>query len=46
MKQEYITEIENLLPLADVELLDLVFQILKKSVEKTVSSFETHPQPA
>lgn len=46
MKQEYITEINNLLPLADVELLDFVFQLLKKSVEITVTSFETQPQPA
>jgi hypothetical protein len=33
MKNEYITEINNLLPLADIELLDFVFQLLQKSVE-------------
>ena len=29
---EYITEINKLLPLADTKLLDLVFQILQKSI--------------
>lgn len=32
MKNEYITKINNLLPLADVELLDFIYQILNKSV--------------
>lgn len=31
---EYIEKIEILLPLADIELLDFVFQFLSKSVEK------------
>ena len=45
MKNEYITEINNLLPLADAELLDFIFQVLQKSVEKPTPS-ETHRQPA
>lgn len=32
MKDEYITEINNLLPLADEELLDFVYQVLQKSI--------------
>ena len=31
-KTEYITEINNLLNLADEELLDFVFQLLQKSI--------------
>lgn len=46
MKQEYITEINNLLPNADDDLLDFIFQLLKKSVEISISPSETHPQPA
>lgn len=46
MKQEYITEINNLLQHADTELLDFVFRLLKKSVEMPISSSETHQQPA
>lgn len=42
MKNEYITEINNLLPLADVELLDFIFQILQKSV----TPLEEHLQSA
>lgn len=42
MKKEYIAEINNLLPLADVELLDFVFQLLQKSITPS----ETHQQPA
>jgi hypothetical protein len=39
MKHEYIQDINNLLPYADLELLDFVFQLLDKSVEKpTVSA--------
>lgn len=33
MKNEYITEINNLLPLADEELLDFVYQLLQKSIK-------------
>ena len=41
---EYITEINKLLPLADEELLDFVFQLLQKSI--TPSMKETHLQSA
>ena len=44
MKQEYITEINSLLDLADEELLDFVFQLLQKSVSPLRS--ETHQQSA
>ena len=44
MKEEYIAEINNLLPLADNELLDFVFQLLQKSIKPSVQ--ETHSQPA
>ena len=45
---EYITKINNLLPLADEELLDLVFQILQKSVEipGNIIPLIEHPQSA
>lgn len=46
MKQEYITEINNLLPYADIELLDFVFQLLNKSVEMPINPSETHLQLA
>lgn len=46
MKQEYIAEINNLLPHADIELLDFVFQLLNKSIEMPVNPSETHLQPA
>lgn len=45
MKEEYIVEINNLLPLADPDLLDFVFQLLKKSIEQ-VNPSETQPQSA
>ena len=41
---EYITEINNLLPLADEELLDFVFQLLQKSINP--SMIETQLQSA
>ena len=44
MKEQYINEIINLLPNADEELLDFVFQLLQKSVTPVLT--ETHPQPA
>jgi hypothetical protein len=44
MKQEYITAINNLLKLADEELLDFVFQLLQKSVSPSL--LETHQRPA
>ena len=43
-KTEYINEINNLLNLADEELLDFIFQLLQKSI--TPSLIETHLQPA
>lgn len=46
MKQEYIAEINNLLQHADADMLDFIFQLLKKSVEIPISSSETHLQPA
>jgi hypothetical protein len=42
MKKEYIEAINKLLPQADEELLDFVFQMLQKSI----SPLETHQQPA
>jgi hypothetical protein len=44
MKNEYIEQIDNLLPLADLELLDFIFQLLDKSVEKPVISVKEHQQ--
>ena len=41
---EYITEINNLLNLADVELLDFVFQLLQKSISPSL--IETQIQSA
>ena len=43
-RAEYIEEINNLLELADDELLDFVFQLLQKSVSPSLT--ETHQQPA
>ena len=43
-KTEYINEINNLLDLADEELLDFIFQLLQKSVNPSL--IETHPQLA
>lgn len=42
MKNEYIAEINKLLPLADAELLDFIFQVLQKSI----TPLETHQQSA
>lgn len=42
MKEEYITEINKILPLADEELLDFVYQLLQKSI----NPLELHQQPA
>lgn len=44
MKKEYISEIKNLLPFADEELLDFVFQLLCKSVEKPLTPLGERPQ--
>ena len=44
MKNEYITEINNLLQFADIELIDFVLQLLQKNVEIPISPLETHLQ--
>jgi hypothetical protein len=46
MNENYIAEINNLLPLADLELLDFVFQLLQKSVEQPVTPLALQTQPA
>ena len=46
MTNEYITEINNLLPLADVELLDFICQLLQKSVPQSVTPSEMQIQSA
>ena len=46
MTNEYITEINNLLKLADEELLDFIYQLLQKSIPPSIIPSETHPQPA
>ena len=43
-KTEYINEINNLLNLADEELLDFIFQLLQQSVNPLLT--EKHPQLA
>lgn len=40
MTNEYIEKIENLLPYADLELLDFVLQFLQQSIEKPVTPSE------
>ena len=44
MKNEYIEKIESLLPLADEDLLDFVFQLLQKSISPSL--IETQTQSA
>ena len=46
--KEYITEINTFLPYADIDLLDLVLQILQKSVEMpgNIIPSKEHPQSA
>ena len=46
MKNDYITEINSFLQLADIELLDFVLQILQKNVEKPIIPLETNLQLA
>lgn len=46
MKTEYITEIEKLLQLADIDLLDYIYQLLQKSIETPINSSIEHPQSA
>ncbi len=36
MKEEYISKINELLQKADVPLLDFIFQLLKKRIEKLI----------
>ena len=44
MTNEYIEKIENLLPYADIELLDFVLQFLQQSIETPViPSSEVQP---
>ena len=43
MKNEYIEKIENLLPLADEDLLDFVFQLLQKSISPSLTETQTQP---
>lgn len=45
MKEEYIQQITKLLNVADLELLDFVYQLMKKSVDATqvISSAEHQP---
>ena len=47
-KTEYINEITNLLNLADVEILDFVYQFLQKSVDTTlqINPLTEHSQSA
>lgn len=47
-KTEYVNEINNLLPFADVEILDFIYQFLQKSVDTTlqVTPLIEHSQPA
>lgn len=44
MKNEYIEKIESLLPYADEDLLDFVFQLLQKSISPSL--IETQTQSA
>ena len=39
-KTDYINEINNLLKIADLELLDFVLQFLQQSIEKPVTPSE------
>lgn len=44
MTNEYIEKIESLLPYADIELLDFVFQFLQQSIETpAIPSSELQP---
>ena len=47
-KTEYINEINNLLPFADVEILDFVYQFLQKSVDTAlqINPLTEQSQPA
>lgn len=48
MQKEYIEKITSLLPYADLDLLDFIFQVLQKSVEKPLkpNPSKEHPQSA
>ena len=45
LKTEYIAEINNLLPLADIEQLDFIYQLLQNSIPQSITS-ETQLQSA
>ena len=47
-KTEYVEKIETLLPYADIEILDFVFQFLQKSIDATaqITPLVEHSQPA
>ena len=45
MKNEYIEKIEELLPYAETDLLDFIFQLLHKSVEKPLNSNPSKEPP-
>lgn len=46
MQKEYIEKIENLLPYAELDLLDFIFQVLQKSVTPPLNTnpSKEHPQ--
>ena len=48
MPKEYIEKITNLLPYADVDLLDFIYQVLQKSVAPPLNPnpSKEHPQSA
>lgn len=41
MKEKYINDINNLLPKADLELLDFVYQLLEKSVSPSKEALQS-----
>ena len=45
-KTEYINEINNLLNLADLELIDFIYQLLQKSVPDSITPLTEHQQIA
>lgn len=45
-KKEYIAEINSLLNIADLELIDFIYQLLQKSVPDSVTPSKEHQQIA
>jgi hypothetical protein len=45
-KKEYIAEINSLLNLADLELIDFIYQLLQKSVPDDITPLKEHQQIA